>query len=158
MVSKYVHKHISNLFYNYPTSKIEFQPNFKFKISIISKNKELVDITVEENDSVTLKVPPFIDYSVKIENTYPNPEICYTLESFKTNGRTVKIVEGHQLFCFEHYLVEGYSKKCTFISVNDTVIELTFKQWNVVTNNGIMTLVDTMNMFKIKVKLDTLNS
>lgn len=157
MISKYAHKIVSNLFSDYPTNKVESENIYKFRISIISKNDKYWSAMIEENEYVTLKILPFIDYSIKIENIYPNPEICYILEFLKINGRTIKIIDDCKLYCFDEYLIEGYSKKCPFISVNNTVIEFNLKQWNVANNNGEITLVDSMNVLKIKVKLDTSN-
>ncbi len=165
MVPKYVHKHILNLFNNYPENKKKIRPKFIFKIHIIGKNDEYWNVEVVENDKVTLKIPQFIDYFIKIENTRSDPKICYTLEHCKINGRNIKISDGSKLFCFDQYLINGYSSKCSFISVDNTVIELKFKQWNIITNNkhsfelndffDTITLVDAMNIFDVKVTLNS---
>lgn len=160
MISKYTHKFVSNLFSDYPINKIEFKQYYKFRISIINKKRKRDNywsVTTKENEDILLKIPPFIDYSIKIENIYIDPKICYTLESLKINGRSIKSINKCVLFCFDQYLIEGYSEKCPFISIHNTILEFTLKEWNVVENNGETILGHVTNTSKIKINLDTSN-
>ena len=79
--------------------------------------------------------------------TYINPKICYTLESLKITGRSIKSINKCVLFYFDQYLIEGYSAKCPFISINNTILEFILKEWNVVENNGETILSDVTNTF-----------